>query len=286
MKHREVIEKILEYHPNIPNYSGCDDYKAGNPDDECTGVVCAMVATPNVIRKAKELGANLIIVHEPTYYTSADRAGWFEDFPNSIYEEKKAMIEEYGITVWRDHDHMHMHNPDGIFTGVLRYLGWEDSATVDFNTGAYAHFLVDVPEMTLQDLLKHLVDTIGMNGTRYIGKPDMKVKKIAIVGHLFPMELAEKKTDGTPKDYGEQIMKVLENGVDVIIPGEVIDWTVLSYVRDAMELHGNKAMINLGHFNWEELGMRYCKDWLTELVGDEVPVTYVPSEDMYSFYVK
>ena len=45
-------------------------------------------------------------------------------------------------------------------------------------------------------------------------------------------------------------------------------------------------MINLGHYNWEELGMRYAKDWLSELLGGEVPVTYVPSEDMYQFYLR
>ena len=45
-------------------------------------------------------------------------------------------------------------------------------------------------------------------------------------------------------------------------------------------------MINLGHFNWEELGMKYMKDWLSELVENKVAVTYVPSGDMYRFVVK
>ena len=82
------------------------------------------------------------------------------------------------------------------------------------------------------------------------------------------------------------MIRTLEQEADVIIPGEVIDWTVLSYVRDAMQLGRNTAMINLGHYNWEELGMRYAKDWLSELLGGEVPVTYVPSEDMYQFYLR
>lgn len=286
MKNREVIERILNYHPDLGDYHGCDDYKSGNPDDECTGVVTAMAATVHVIRKTVELGANLIVVHEPTFYTSADGAGWFEDFDNRVYEEKKKLIEEHGITIWRDHDHMHAHRPDGIFTGVLRYLGWEESASVDLDTGAFAHFIVDVPEMTLRELLEHLVNTIGLNGARYIGDPDMKVRKIALVGHLYPMMLGENKKDGSPKEYSVQIIESMEKDIDVIIPGEVIDWTVLSYVRDAMQLQHGKAMINLGHFNWEELGMKYAKDWISELLQGAVPVTYVPSEDMYSFYVK
>ena len=42
----------------------------------------------------------------------------------------------------------------------------------------------------------------------------------------------------------------------------------------------NKAAINLGHFNWEELGMKYVEEWLSELLENKIKVTYVPSEDM------
>ena len=94
------------------------------------------------------------------------------------------------------------------------------------------------------------------------------------------------KKDGTSGEYGVSIINVLEKQADVIIPGEVIDWTVLSYVRDAIELGKTKAVINLGHYNWEELGMKYMKDWLSELVDKDLPVTYVPSGDMYNFIVK
>lgn len=50
----------------------------------------------------------------------------------------------------------------------------------------------------------------------------------------------------------------MENGIDAIIPGEIIEWTVLSYIRDAVQLGKNKAVFNIGHFNLEELGMKYA----------------------------
>lgn len=126
MKNKEVIEKILQYHPPMAGYEGCDGYKSGDPDAECTGVVCALVPTVEVIRKAAALGANLIITHEPIYYMTPDFPQWRGPFENRVYEEKRAILQEKGITVWRDHDHIHVHQPDGIFTGVLKYLGWED----------------------------------------------------------------------------------------------------------------------------------------------------------------
>ena len=283
MKNREVIEKILAYHPYIPNYHGCDDWKCGDPEAECTGIVTALVPTIHVIQETARLGANLLIAHEPTFYTSQDGPGWFEDFPNAVYEEKKKLLEETGITIWRDHDHMHFHNPDGIFTGVLKYLGWADKAVTDRNTGCFAHFLAEIPEMTVEELCKFLMARIGTNGVRYIGNPGDKVHSVALVGHLYPADYGLTHKDGTPAEYSVQIIKTLEEGADVIIPGEVIDWTVLSYVRDAVQLGKTKAMINLGHLNWEELGMKYAKEWIGELVGDEIRVEYVPSEDMYRF---
>ena len=92
MKIKEVIEKILAYHPHLEGYRGCDDYKSGDPEMECTGVVTALTPNIAVIRKAIELNANLIVVHEPTYYTSQDSPGWFEDFDNEIYVEKHKLL--------------------------------------------------------------------------------------------------------------------------------------------------------------------------------------------------
>ena len=57
MKISEVLERVAAYHPDLgPDYAGCDGIKAGNPDQECTGIVSALVPTVDVIRKTAELG--------------------------------------------------------------------------------------------------------------------------------------------------------------------------------------------------------------------------------------
>lgn len=284
MKNREVIEKILAYHPQLPGYQGCDEWKCGDPEAECTGIVTALVPTVNVIKRAAQLGANLLIVHEPTFYTSVDKGGWYEDFPNAVYEEKKKLLEEHGIAIWRDHDHMHAHNPDSIFAGVIKHLGWEGREQADYSSGGFGHFIIDLPrEMTVEELCRHIIASIGMNGVRYIGNPEDRVRSVAIVGHLYPMEFGIKHADGTPAEYSVQIIRDLEERVDVILPGEIIEWTVLSYIRDAVQQGRTKAMINIGHLNWEELGMKYAQEWVGELVEHKISVTYVPSEDMYRY---
>lgn len=283
MKIREVVEKILDYHPHVEGYKGCDDFKCGDPELECTGVITALAPNVSVIKKAIELGANLIVVHEPTFHTSDDD-GWNEEFSNSVLEEKLKLLNEHKIVVWRDHDHMHMNRPDSIFTGVLKYLGWEENATVDTDTGKYAHFLVTIPQMSVKEIADYLIEKIGLNGARIVGNPDMKATKLAFVGHLYPMNY--KRKDGTLGEYSVKVIETLEKKADVIIPGEVIDWTVFSYIKDASDLGINKAAINIGHFNWEELGMKYMKDWLSDLLENNVEVTYVPSGDIYSYVKK
>ena len=283
---QNVIDRILAYHPPAEGYRGCDGFKCGYPEDECTGIVTAMLATPDVIREAIRLHCNLIVVHEPTNYTSADLPGWEEDFPNHVYAEKMRLLNEHRIAVWRDHDHMHMHRPDGIFTGVLRYMGWEPWAVTDRSMGMFSHFIVTLPSpTTLRELMRSLQETIGIRGIRYIGPADMAVRKLAIVGHLYPAPVPPDAEDEKPREYSVQIIRYFEEQqVDVILPGETIDWTVLSYVREAVQQGKNRAVISLGHFNWEELGMRYAREWLQPLVGSTLKVTYVPSGDMYNCF--
>ena len=240
MKNSDVINKILKYHPQFPgNYAGCDGYKFGDPNAECNGIATALVPTVDVIRRTGELGCNLLVVHEPIFYSTEDYPDWRAGGKNSVYEEKKALLDKYGITVWRDHDHMHAHNPDSIFTGVIKYLGWENY---------------------------------------YIPSEKSSIK--VPLGYLF--ELPE-TTVKEPREYGTDLINALEQGLDAIIPGEVIEWTVLSYVRDALALGRKKAVFNIGHFNMEELGMRYAQDWIGDLVDHKVPVHYLPTKDIYRY---
>lgn len=288
---QEVIDAVLWYHPHIEGYHGCDEFKCGNPADECTGIAVAMSPTIHVVEQAIKQHTNLIIVHEPTNYTSSDRPGWCEDFSNAVYAYKKMLLDEHGIAIWRDHDHMHTHKPDAIFTGVLRYLGWEDYAVEDPSMKCFTHFIVTLPApQSLRNILEQLQKTIGLNGIRYIGNENMMITKLAIVGHLSTQSGqcsgAEYNHAGDLKEYSVEIMRYYEEqGINLILPGETIDWTLPAYVRDAVQLGQNKALITLGHFNWEELGMRYTACWLPAVLGNALPVHYIPSEDMYHYFV-
>lgn len=286
---QEVLDRVSKYHPDLgEDYQGCDGIKQGDSSQECTGIVSALVPTIDVIRKTIELKANLLYIHEPTSYLTPDLPEWKADYECNVYEEKLKLINEHNIVIVRDHDHMHAHNPDSIFTGVLKYLGWLQYLTeeqpVPFG------YVVCFPEARkLKEINQELIDKIGMKGLRFVGNPEAEFIKIAFTGHIYPEAFIPShfNEDGSWSDYATEIIRTMEqDGIECIIPGEIIEWTVLSYIRDGVSLGRNLACINPGHFNWEELGAKYAKDWLEELTENKVPISYVPICDMWNYQIK
>lgn len=134
MKISEIIQNIEGFHPylkdGIPNSMGvhnpiCDGLIFGDPEQECSGIVTTVYASIDVIRKAAELGANLIVTHESTFFNNKDETDWLEG--NRVHEAKKRLLEQHHIVIFRDHDGMH--HPEGdkdyIFHYIAKVLGWE-----------------------------------------------------------------------------------------------------------------------------------------------------------------
>lgn len=286
---QEILDRVSEYHPDLgEDYHGCDEVKFGDCSQECTGIVSALVPTVDVIRRAVELKANLLYVHEPVSYLTPDWPEWKADYKCRIYDEKLKLLKENKIVLVRDHDHMHAHKPDSIFTGVLKCLGWMEYLTEEQKI-PFGYTVCFPKAKKLREINQELIEKIGMQGLRFIGNPEAELKKIAFTGHIYPDAFIPQhfNEDGSWSDYATEIIREMEqDGVECIIPGEVIEWTVLSYIRDGISLGKNLACINPGHFNWEELGARYAKDWLMELTENKVSVFYVPTGDMWKYQTK
>ena len=281
---QEVIDIIQANGPLLKDYFGCDGVKSGDTSVECTGIVSAIVPTIDIIHKAIELNCNLIYVHEPSYYMTPDYPEWRGDFTNTVYNEKRKLLDDHGIVIYRDHDHMHAHKPDGIFWGVIKYLGWEkfyihEDPSIPFG------YIFHLPRTTVGAVAEHLKEKIGLNGMRYIGNADDRISKVAIVAHLYPEAfLPGKEENGYFTDYSTEIIRAMETkGIEAIIPGEVIEWNVLSYIRDAVQQGKTRACFNIGHFSFEQLGMKYAVDWMKEITGSQVPIHYVNTGDIWKF---
>lgn len=72
--------------------------------------------------------------------------------------------------------------------------------------------------------------------------------------------------------------------IDVAICGDITEWTLSAYVRDASQLGMNKGMLVLGHERSEEWGMKHLPEWLRSITGN-LPVTFVNAKEPFTYVV-
>lgn len=267
MKVKEIIDEILNKFGGVKLQETCDVMISGSLETEVTGVVTTFMATVDVIRRAVELGANFIITHEPTYYTGWDRTEWLEQDP--VYMEKKKLLEENGISIWRFHDHMHMAPTDLIYDGLLDELGWQDYVVKDLpHPHVYA-----IPEMSLRELSAFFKDKLEMDVVQIVGSPETKCGRVGILVGGGSLGLGVEEMPMT-------LMR--EQNLDVVVCGDITEWTLCPYIRDAAALGMNKAMLVVGHERSEEPGMKYMAKWLAPML-EGTPVYFGDAKEPFQY---
>src|SRR5688572_11369059 len=118
----EIMDAFTGEVAGAPFATTVDTLKAGNRDIEVTGIVTTMFATLEVINKTIAKKANFIIAHEPTYYNHLDETNWLEN--DEVYRYKSNLLKQHQVAVWRNHDYIHRHQPDGVVSDVVERLGW------------------------------------------------------------------------------------------------------------------------------------------------------------------
>jgi putative NIF3 family GTP cyclohydrolase 1 type 2 len=257
---QQVIDLILKNIPGAPFKQTVDTIKAGSGDQMVTGIVTTMFATVEVIEKAAKAGANFIIAHEPTFYNHQDDTKWLE--ADNVYQYKMALLEKYKIAVWRFHDYIHAHKPDGVMAGVLSSMGWEKYMNAD------KPYLVNVPPASLQSIISATKKNLGIGHVKYIGDPAQSCARIGFI----------------PGAAGgrTQINALITEKPDLLIVGELNEWETSEYIRDLRASGGKTALLVLGHIVSEEPGLEWLVKWLKPQVPG-IPVTHIPSGDAFSW---
>ena len=272
---REIVDKIIEktgVEP-LPEDKTCDHLMTGSWDMEVKVVVTTFMATVDVIKEASALGANFIITHEPTWFSGADDTEWLLEDP--VYLEKKKLIEENHIAIWRFHDHMHMDKEDGIYRGFDEELGWGKYRVKCEGELGWFGGVYELPVTTLEELAHFFQKELKMEVVQLVGDPKMTVKRVSVLVGGGSLGLGQ---ENLPMRHMHQ-----EN-IDVAICGDITEWTLSAYVRDASQMGMNKGMLVLGHERSEECGMKHLPAWLKSITGD-LPVTFVDAKEPF-LYIK
>ena len=94
---RQAIERIQK-NVGVPwSKQTVDTFKAGDPDTPVTGIATSFMATLDVLQRAAAAGKNLIVTHEPTFWSHLDETKELVNDP--IYKFKQAFIAQHKLVV-------------------------------------------------------------------------------------------------------------------------------------------------------------------------------------------
>ena len=235
-----------------------DNIVAGAPDTPVTGIASVMMATFDVLQRSIAAGKNMVITHESTFFTHQDRTDNIAE--DEVYRAKRELIRSHEMVVFHFHDHWHGRRPDGIATGMIRELGWEQNADPQ-NAREFVF-----PATPLAAWAKNIESRLNIRTLRVVGDPNLPIRRaLASWGNVSLMP-------GIPF--------LARPDVDALILGETHEWELMEYAMGSITSGNKKALVMLGHMISEQAGMKYCADWLRSFIS-EVPVEFVAMPEPY-----
>ena len=240
-----------------------DGIMAGDPDAEISGIAVTWLPNVDVLERAANSGLNFVIAHEPVFYHHPyfypygdERHVPALDLPEKLAtppgQRKQRLIADNNLVVYRLHDGWDQFPEFGMGYALARALGWSD-------VQISPDYIYSPPEAPLRQIAAHIAARLGKSGIRYIGDPDLQVRRISL-------------------DWGSPgaidiVMRAKKHGCDAALTGEVVEWRDLEFARDS-----GVALITGGHCATETPGMRACCDWLKSRLPD-MRIEYVDTID-------
>ena len=237
-----------------------DTVKMGDTGRTLTKVAVCMFGTTEVIRQAKEFGAELLIVHEPVFFHDSEIIK--PDDP--VMASKKQLLDEGQMVLYRYHDHPHNMPDDMIDCGTIAASGLKGHIPGK-PFWAVTGFELENP-MTARSVAETLEKNLGIEHIRITGAMDVPGKKIAFAC-------------GTPGHIWELLRSP---DWDFIVTGELCEWGEAEYARDQAQQGGGKAILVLGHCVSERAGMEYFAN-LMQQKHPELEIRYLECGNVYQF---
>ena len=251
---RDIIEHLTT--PKLDMPETVDGLLYGNPDEPVTGIGTTHVATQETVERARAMGINFLVTHEGIFFMHRGSHPGIESDP--VWQDKDRAIRESGMSIFRDHDHIHRYQPDLITIGLLERLGWAGYET----TRHPAMSIVEIPEITVRALAEHVKERLGLRALRFVGDDAQTIRRITLfVGF---------RGNGT-------MPLMLRDPVDAVLYGEGFEWEAPEYFRDAVWQGKRKALFVLGHAESEMPGMEALAKRLQEQFPD-LPVRFLEQE--------
>jgi putative NIF3 family GTP cyclohydrolase 1 type 2 len=247
---QDVADYIVSVAPLELGISGdSTGFMYGDESTQVERLVVCWSPTIEVIRRAASLRAQMIVAHEPLFFSAAhanlegETDRWFEEVsterkpPNLL---RKAALDRARIVVYRCHSNWDAAPGVGVVDAFANLMDFR----VEAHHGRFARVYEIVP-VTLGELATRVRDRLSVEHCRVAGDLDRRVSRPGVmVGGLGQMFTAAEEVGA--------------HGADVVIFGEALDHTF----RYALEL--GLAVIETEHGAMENVGLRELARVLSE----------------------
>ena len=197
-------------------------------------------------KKAVESGVNVLVTHEPTFYTHWDldeKQGDYYKSPEftknkylELVDRKKKWINENGLVIIRNHDTMDALKEVGIPFALGQFLGFSNDEIISSRTYYNVYKVESQPAENVAGMIAQKLAHLGQPGVAFYGNPEYPVSSVGIgTGCICdPMYFADLKPD-----------------MFVAIDDVVRTWTQTTFASDS-----GQPLIVINHGTSEEAGMR------------------------------
>lgn len=154
-----------------------DTFKSGNPDQPVKTVCVSWMSTLRTLEKARDLGCDLFITHEPTFYSHTDDDPSFDSDRAAV--EKRKLLRESGMIVYRCHDVWDRVPEIGILDSWAKELGFKGKPVAEKTFYA----VYEVPETAVGEFARSMASKLqiyGQEAVQLVGDPKAQVRRIAI----------------------------------------------------------------------------------------------------------
>jgi len=226
----------------------------GTADTRIMKIGTAWMPYFSTLKKAVAGGVNVMVVHEPTFYTHWDLDKKVGDFYNSpspakdqyveAVEEKRRWIEEHNLVIIRSHDVPDILKNIGIPYGFGQALGFTNNEII----AAKDYYIVYKTAPSRADEVAKRVSLklkeLNQPGVAFYGDPSKIVTSIGLgTGCISdPQQYAELKPD--------------------LVIG--IDDTIRTWIQTTFAEDTGNPLIVVNHGTSEEMGMRLLSEHLTK----------------------
>lgn len=219
----------------------------GDPDTEVKKIGTAWMPYWETCREAVNKGINVLIVHEPTFYSHWDMDEKEGDYPD-LREKKAEWIMDNGLVIIRCHDVWDKYPETGIPFALGQALGFSNKDIIRSETYYNVYKTTPLPAIDMAARFASILKEVGQPGVAFYGEKNREISSIGI---------------GTGCICDPRQFMHLDPDMFVAIDDSVRTWVQTTFARDT-----GKPLVVINHGTSEEYGIRLLSKHLSNAFSD------------------